>query len=345
MDSPEQQPPESADVYQYLMFGLSLPERALRATSAIVGGTLTESAALLVPQAFRSSKSYTVFVQQMLDVMVHDVGGIEDTSRDETATEAVKGFVARKAVGSFLDLAGMATLHLSPLTVLAIVSDVAYGSQSYLKELSAELKQAGIIDEETTIDHAADLLDAIRDASASTAGALDLPPISVDGLRATIEQTQRAVRGIDPTKIIPEAEMRQIWNQMHEVANRQDVGLLDVSSTMTLFAIDKVGRVGQGALSSVVVAGNMFDRHIFDHYRQGLTEIQNNGLYATLATASRPYISAVWANFSTDRETITEDLFSGRLIGRAWTGVRCWFGGEASPSDGRSDHSESESNS
>ena len=205
-------------------------------------------------------------------------------------------------------LAGMATLHLSPLTVLAIVSDVAYGSQSYLQELSTELKQAGIIDEDTTIDHAADLLEAIRNTSASTAGALELPPLSVEGLRETIQQTQRAAQGIDPTRLLPQAEMQQLWNQMHEMADREGVGLLDISSTMTLFVIDKVGRVGHGALSSVKVAGNMFDRHIFDHYRQGLTEIQDKGLYSTLSVASQPYISAVWTNFSSDRETINEIL-------------------------------------
>lgn len=332
--------PGSSQVYEYLMYGLTLPERALRATSAVVGGTLSESAALLVPQAFRSSKSYEVFVQQMLDLMVRDVGGLQDPVAEQPVTDPVEGFVARKAVGSFLDLAGMATLHLSPLTVLAIVSDVAYGSQTYLKELSVELKRAGIIDEETTIDHAADLLEAIRHTSASTASALDLPPLSVEGLRETIEQTQRAARGIDPTKIIPEAEMRKLWTQMHEVARREDVGLLDVSSTMTLFAIDKVGQVGQGALSSVKVAGNMFDRHIFDHYRLGLTEIQQKGLYATLAASSQPYISAVWTNFSSERETITEELFSGRLIGRAWTGVRSWFGGDDTSPDPSSDSSD-----
>lgn len=321
--------PGSSDVYQYLMYGISLPERALRATSAVVGGTLSESAALLLPQAFRNSKSYEVFVQQMLDMMVNDVGGVASDTAEST-DEGVEGFVARKAVGSFIDLAGMATLHLSPLTVLAIVNDVAYGSQTYLKELSDELKAAGVINEETTIDHAADLLEAIRDTSSTTAGALDLPPLSVEGLQETIEQTRRAVQGIDPTKVIPEAEMKQIWNQMHEVANRQDVSLMDVSSTMTLFTLDKVGQVGQGALSSVTVAGNMFDRHIFDHYRQGLTDIQENGLYATLANASQPYIRAVWTNFSSDRETITEDLVSGRLIGRVWTGVQSWLGGERS---------------
>ena len=332
--------PESSQVYRYLMYGVSLPERALRATSAVVGGTISESAALLVPQAFRSSKSYEVFVQQMLDLMVRDVGGVADPDAEKQPDEQVEDFVARKAVGSFIDLAGMATLHLSPLTVLAIVSDVAYGSQTYLKELSAELKQAGIIDEETTIDHAADLLEAVRGTSASTANALDLPPLSVDGLRETIEQTQRAAQGINPTAIIPEAEMQQLWTQMHEMASREGVGVLDISSTMTLFTIGKVGNVGQGALSSVKVAGNMFDRHIFDHYRQGLTEIQKHGLYATLSAASQPYISAVWTNFSSDRETITEDLFTGKLIGRAWTGVRSWWGGDAAPADRSSDTTE-----
>jgi hypothetical protein len=323
--------PESSQVYGYLMYGLSLPERALRATTAVVGGTINESAALLVPQAFRSSKSYEVFVQQMLDFMVNDVGGVE--KEGEESEQEIESFVARKAVGSFIDLAGMATLHLSPLTVLAIMSDVAYGSQTYLAELSAELKRAGVIDEDTTIDHAADLLEAIRKTSEQTADALDLPPVSVAGLQETLEQTQQAVRGIDPTKLLPQAEMQQLWDDMHEMADREGVGILDVSSTMTLYSLNKVGQVGQGALSSVKVAGNMFDRHIFDHYRQGLTEIRENGLYATLSEASQPYVAAVWTNFSSEKETITEDLFSGRLIGQAWTGVRGWLGGQESQQD------------
>ena len=64
--------PGFSQVYQYMMFGLSLPERALRSTSALVGGALTESAGLLIPQAFRNSKSYEVFVHQMLDFMIHE---------------------------------------------------------------------------------------------------------------------------------------------------------------------------------------------------------------------------------------------------------------------------------
>jgi hypothetical protein len=80
-------------------------------------------------------------------------------------------------------------------------------------------------------------------------------------------------------------------------------------------------------LSSVTVAGNLFDRHIFEHYRAGLGDIRENGLYATLSAASKPYVAAVWTNFSTEQETLTEELLTGKLIGRAWDGVRGWFGG------------------
>jgi len=319
-------------VYQYLTYGLSLPERAVRATSAIVGGTLTESAALLVPQAFRSSRSYEIFVQQMLDFMVRDVAGVEHEPAAQPSRE-VESFTARKAVGGFIDMAGAATLHVSPLAVLAIVSDVAYGSQTYLKELATELKKAGVISEETTIDHAADLLEAVRHASNVAGGALQEPPLSVDGLRETIAQTQEALAGIEPATLVPQAEMQRIWDDMHELADREGVSMLEISSVMSLYAVSKVGQLQQGALSSVRITGNMFDRHILDHYRQALSKIHQEGLYATLALTSQPYIAAVWHNFSATRPTLTEDVVSGRALGRVWEGMRGWFRGNQAAGD------------
>ena len=143
--------PGIEQVHRYLMYGLSLPERAVRGTAALVGGAINESATLLVPQAFRDSTTYSKFVQEMLDMLNKDVGGVKlpvedaatgnsdetaDAARTENAVaadeEEVADYVAKKTVGTFIDLAGMATFHLSPITVLAIVSDLAYGSQAYL---------------------------------------------------------------------------------------------------------------------------------------------------------------------------------------------------------------------
>ncbi len=316
-------------VTEYLNYTLSLPERTVRSTAALISGLAKESAEFLVPTAFQDSKTYRTFVKQMLDMVAHDVGGVKRTEGEspDPATQ-VEGYVAKKTVGSFVDLAGMATLHVSPLTILAILSDVAYGSNAYLKELATELKKDGVIDPESTIDHAADLLEAIGKASGDTADRLDRPPLSLDGLRETIEQTTASVAEIDPGKVLPEAELNRMWNQMKDMADEQNVGVFQISSAMTMYALDQVTTVTKGALTTIRVTGEVLDREIFDHYWTGLQKIHNEGIYTMLATSSQPYIEAVWFNFGNDRETITEGILSGKLIGKAWTGFKDWLGGD-----------------
>ena len=88
----------------------------------------------------------------------------------------MENYVARKTVGNFVEIAGMATMHLSPLMFLAIFSDVAYGSQAYLQEVAEELKKEGIIDEKSTIHRVDDLLEAVAGMSETAATAFDTPP-------------------------------------------------------------------------------------------------------------------------------------------------------------------------
>lgn len=317
--------PPAKSVRDYLLYTLSLPERALRSTAGLAGGALREASELLVPAAFQDSKTYSTLVRQTLDFLVEDIGGVKREEGEGTEPK-IEGFVARKAVGNFVEMAGMATLHLSPLMLLAIVSDIAYGSQSYLKELAEELKREGVIDEDSTINHAGDLLDAVRQTTGAAATTFDTPPLSIEGLRESINQTTEAAGKLDPTKILPKSEINHLWDEMRTIAAEENVSLFEVSSAMTLYSLDKVATVGRGALSGVRVAGTLLDRHVIDHYRQAITEIHTKGYYATIAEASGPYIEAVWENFSTTRSTITEDLLSGKLIGQATRGVKKWLG-------------------
>ncbi len=331
-DLPDESPqstgwlPDFDSVRNFMLYSASLPERTLRSGASVVGGALRESTSLLVPQAFQESKTYSVFVAQMLDFMVENVGGVERDEDDESEPQ-VENYVARKTVGNFIELAGMATFHLSPLTLLAVVSDVAYGSQAYLRELSVELKRKGVIDENSTIDHVDDLLEAVAAASSTTASAFDTPPLSVEGLKQTVEETRKAVAAIDPTKILPQAEMERLWNDIHEVATAQGVDPLAISGAMTLYSLDKIGSLGQGALSTVTAAGTLFNRHVIDHYTTALTDVRQKGIYQSLAESSRPYVNAVWTNYSSENTTITEDVLSGKLLGSAWKSARRWLGG------------------
>ena len=184
MSQDENSDPGVDSVYKYLMYGLSLPERTVRSSAAMIGGVINESATLLVPQAFRDSTTYRKFVQQMMDMVNEDVGGVkkqpvDDAEQLEGSSGRVENYVAKKTVGTFLDLAGMATLHLSPITLLAITSDLAYGSTTYLTALADELKKEGVIADDSTIGNTAELLEAVAKASAETTDQLDTPPLSL----------------------------------------------------------------------------------------------------------------------------------------------------------------------
>jgi hypothetical protein len=266
-------------------------------------------------------------VQQTLDFLVTDVGGMTARAQTgENTSPRVEQFVARKTVGNFVEMAGMATLHLSPLLVLAVVSDVAYGSKAYLKELAEELKRAGVIDDHSTIHNTGELLEAIGTTARAASTAFDTPPLSVEGLRETVQQTAEAARQIDVVNALPQAEVTRMWQEMRELAAEQNVSLLEVSSAMTLHALGKIADVGRGALSSVRIAGHMVDRHVLEYYRTALGDLHQNGYYATLAKVSGPYIEGVWENFSSDRPTITEELCTGRMFAKGAKTVARWLG-------------------
>ncbi|QDV10770.1 hypothetical protein CA51_06240 [Rosistilla oblonga] len=323
---PSAAPEPTGSLIDTLLFGLSLPERSARTVSALVGGLASESAARLIPTAFRSSKSYRVFVQQSLDFVIHDVGGVVSHKPASEDAQA-EGLVARQTVGGMLDFAGVATLHMSPMTVLAIISDVAYGSSTYMRQLSEELKRKGLIDQESTIDHVTDLIDALQETSVQGADALNAPPINLEGLQQTIDKTRAALNRIDPTTTIPQAEIKRIWQEMETAATKAETSVFDVATTMTMFSMNRLSLVSQGALSSVVVAGNLIDQHIVGHYADALTEIQVRGLWTTLAESSQPYLEAIWNNFDETKSTLTQDLLNGTLIGKAWGGLIGWWRG------------------
>ena len=317
--------PSTSSIRDYMLYGLSLPERAIRGTAAVVGGTLRESATFLVPQSFRNAKTYQVFIGQMLDFMAEDMAGVDPEHRP--SPPRVENFVARKTVGNFVDLATLATFHVSPMLLLALVGDIAYGSKAYLKELAEDLEARGVIEDASAIQQADDLLDAVASASQKTAQSFDTPPLSVDGLKETIRQTRESVSEIDPSVVLPKEDLDRLWERIRSTAKGEGVSPLEISGLMTLGTLDKIGKIGTGTLSTVRVAGSLVNRHVLDHYREALGDISRDGFYRTLSTSSRPYVDALWRNFSSERATLTEDFIKSGGVGRTWRRVRGWVKG------------------
>lgn len=306
-----------------LLYGLSLPERAVRSAAGVVGGTLRDSAAVLLPDAVRGAKTYQAFIGQLLDFVAEDVGRI---GAKPARTDAQEGFVARKTVGNFIDVASLATVHLSPMLLLAVVSDVAYGSKAYLRELADELERQGVVADAAKVRGVDDLLDQVAAASGDTANAFDLPPLSVEGLRETVAQVRESVAGIEVEKVVGKAELAALWEAMRATAKRDGVSPFRVSGVMALGRLEKLGKLGGGVRSTAQAAGALLDRHVFDHYRTVLAEIDEAGFYPSLAAVGKEYAQAASKNFAPERETLTERALTsaeGRLLAKA----RRWLPG------------------
>ncbi len=299
----------------FLFYTLSLPERALRSTVGLAAGAVKEMSAFLVPTAFQDSKTYKIVVRNSLSFLLDKVAGME-LPQETTEQTVGDDFLARKAVGNFLDLTSLATMHVSPVWLLAIVSDLAYGTHTYIQELAKELEEKGIIAEGSTIRNVDEFLGAVAEGAGRAASLVDTPPLSVDQLKRSAEETKEALARVDVTQLLPAKEIQETWDEMRRIADASDLGLLDVSAAMTMNAFDKLGAVIDGTFNGLVVATGLLDKVIIDHYKDALQRIAEKGLFAIVKESYEPYVEAVFKNFSGDRETLTEKVLDGRLLVR-----------------------------
>jgi hypothetical protein len=336
-----------------LLYGVSLPERFVRSAVGLTAGTAKEIAEFIVPQAFQSSKSYEVAIRNSLNFLLSNVATISETgaksgesvpaglmdsrrqvsgttqeSAGASGTETDAGrFVAKKAISNFIDITGLTTLHVSPLWILAIVSDTAYGTKVYLNELAVELQRQGLIDNSSTIHKVDDVFEAVRKASSRAASTFDLPPLSLEELKQSLTQTRAALQEIDPAQLIPESEIRRLWQDMKELAVSENMSLLGVSGALAMQTVERIRGATQGTLAGLFVAGKIINRNIFSHYAQALIEVHHRGILQSVRDSFEPYADLAWNNMESSRKTWTEQLLNPSLFGSAWNVMKGLVGG------------------
>ena len=324
MDLNESLGREKLSAGRMLLYGLTLPERLVRSTVGVAAGAAMETATLIVPRSFQNARTYEIVVRNSLGFLTQNIGGVQG----EPTAAADEDFVARKAVGNFVDLAGWATLHASPVWMLAIVSDVAYGTKTYVVELAKELESQGLIDDSSTIHNVDDVLDAVQNATGEAATMFDTPPLSVADLKESLDTTKAALQSADYRSILPEAEIARFWGDMKGVAQQENVSLVGVSGALAMNTLGKLNTVSRGTVTGVKVVGGLFNEHVVQHYTTSLKTIHEQGFFQTVRESSEPYVEAVWTNFSSDSSTLTEEIVSGRAPARIWGKVKGWFTGD-----------------
>lgn len=271
-----------------LRYAISLPERAVRALAATLGGTLHETAQVLLPRFVRRSRLYEATAKNALRIAVEAVGGVEPAVREAEAPPAGE-VLKRKAAGNVVEIGTVAAFGFSPLWLLAAASDVLHGSRVYLEALVTELKRARLLPEDTEVATVDDLLEALESASGRTAGLLDVPPLELAELRSSLAELRDDAEGLPGPD-----ELAGLFRGLRRTAEAERRPLLEVSAGM--------------GLAFLLSARNVAREHLAVPYREDWQPLRREGFAAYARRVAAPYGRAVGGHFDPRSNTWTERL-------------------------------------
>ncbi len=246
-----------------------------------------EAASVLLPRVVRRSRFYEATAKNVLRIAIELVGGVE--SRPEPAVPPAGELAKRKAAGNVVEFGSIAAFGFSPLWLLAAASDVLRGTRVYLDELVAELKRAQVLEESASIGSLDELLAALEGASGHTAALVDVPPLELAGVKASVAELRRDAEALPA----PE-ELATLYRGLRGAAAAERRPLLEVSSGM--------------GLAFLLSARNVAREHLAVPYREDWQPLRREGFAAYGRRVARPYRGAIVGHFDPGRPTFTERL-------------------------------------
>lgn len=288
---------------------VSLPERVVRSTVAVGGGTVRELAEVALPRSVRCSQIYQNVVDGALLFLIEHVGEVEPGALEGTHQDDL---FLRRTVGNAFDLVGVTTFHTSPIWVLAVTADLCGAGRYLIPEIADALKTEGLLDREatfTTIDH---VLDGLEKTSTKLAQTVSTPPLDVAQLRAEWDALQATARGILPDGLPTRDAIGELWSELKTEAARQERSVFDLSTLLSVTAMGRVPDAIRWTKASARVSarrtGQVVAAKILDDYRQTLSELKQVGFVSYAQRQCKPYFRAAAKQFSPRHRTTTERL-------------------------------------
>lgn len=301
------------DVFDAFGYTLSLPERLVKSVATLLVGTTKLLTDTIIPEPLRQTNTYSAIVGNAQRFLIEKVAEVQGVYAQEKDAGLPDDFVARKIAGNVMEAAGMFSMHLSPLWVFAIASDVAQGSKVYLNRLVDSLKHQGVIAQQTEIKELNGLFDALGQAGQASAKVFEAPPLSADGLRALRKQITDGYKGVftGMTNLLP--RMDGLWASAERIATRENVSIESILGLMTV----DLGRTAGQAMNAAFAVGQasteLLGETALRSYAETISRVQEKGAVTCLADATRPYTDALVGHLTGEQTTWTERLW-GKVL-------------------------------
>lgn len=289
-------------------FLVSLPERALRSATALAGGLLREIGEVTIPQTLRRSQLYRNVVEATLRFLIEQVGQVKDVYPSEQ--KLAEDFLMRRTAGNGIELIGVLAFRASPVWVLAALADASGAGRYLIQEISAALKDEGLLDRETEFTNVDQMLDGLEASAGRLASNINTPPLDIAALRQEWNALRRDLSRIPPKDLPPVEALRELWSGMKREAREQNRTLFEVSSVMAMSAIADLPQKARWLSASARLAagktGSVVAHILLDHYRTTLNQIHDTGYVRYTVRQFRPYLYAAVSQFSPRRLSFTE---------------------------------------
>jgi hypothetical protein len=295
---------------------LSLPERVLRSASALSAGLVREIGNVTLPKAVRRTRLYQTMVESTLRFLVEQVGQVDGAYPAEG--KLAENFLLKRTLGDGIDLAGLAAFHASPVWVLAALADISGAGRQLIEEISASLKDEGLLDRDTSFESVDQILDGLERSAGQLATSIRFPPLDIPGLRKEWSALKASVRMIPPRSLPSPGLVREQWEDLKQEAAGQGHTILELSSLIALSTVRAVPGnlmwLSRCARTATLRTGQFFAEGLFDHYRTTLNEIRETGYLAYWTREFRPYLRAAALQFSLSHESLTERLLQRKSL-------------------------------
>ena len=233
---------------------LSLPERGVRSVTALASGLARELGQVSIPATLRQSQLYQNLVEATLRFLIEQVGQVEGVYPG--GEKLSEDFLVRRAAGNGIELIGILTFRASPVWVLAALADASGTGRFLIGEITAALKEEGLLERATEFSTVDEMLDGLETTASRLASTMNAPPLDVASLRQEWSALRRDASRIAPKELPGADSLRDLWKEMKAEAHKQNRTVFEISSLMAMSAVRNVPQKARWLSASARLAAS-----------------------------------------------------------------------------------------
>ena len=285
----------------------------MRSFGALTGGLLREVGVILLPARIRRTALYRVMVEVTLRFLIEELGRVKGVYPKNAELE---DFLLKRTASHGIELLGLLTLHVSPIWVLAALADATGAGHALIEQIAESLKDEGLLDRESRFESLDQVLNGLEKTSAQLADTLNMPPVTLSGLRREWGRLKEALPSVPIANMPTLITLESVWNKLVEASAAEHQSVFALCSTLAVGTLAELPSnviwLSRAAQTAAKRTGQLLGETLLDHYALALNEISSAGFLEYWRKQFRPYLRAAALQFAPGNESTTERLLGSK---------------------------------